>query len=244
MMLFGTSCKAQICGHRDPASDTVKVDASLIKESWADEAKENVAPAQEDAPKEVRNTEAQQKQWQAEEHRREKEHQQAEAEMAAAEARRRAAEEETARVLMQKEAERRRTELQQREEAARLQRDAEERVRREREEQARRAAEEAAQKAFAEVQQEEELQQKEVQAFLRKHGFAGIRAGRRRMMRTSYPLHTAVTEKDARMVALLLRAGADASQKNSSGATPAQLAQKSNKHGSHEEMLWALQAQQ
>merc|ERR1712224_946806 len=52
-----------------------------------------------------------------------------------------------------------------------------------------------------------------VQAFLKANGFDGVRAKRRKLMKVSYPLHTAVLKADADMVRLLLLAGADPLQK-------------------------------
>merc|ERR1712196_498021 len=76
-----------------------------------------------------------------------------------------------------------------------------------------------------------------VATFLRAKGFSSITTGRRKMLKTSYPLHAAVADKDAEMVALLLQAGADPAQKNSSGSLPVQQALKLNRNGSHEAVL-------
>lgn len=71
-----------------------------------------------------------------------------------------------------------------------------------------------------------------IRAFLKQHGFPadegvlGVNAKRRRFMRSMLPLHVAVANQDAKMVELLLWAGADASQKNSAGKTPLELAQR------------------
>merc|ERR1719387_3089974 len=115
-------------------------------------------------------------------------------------------------------------------EAAELQRRQMEEAKRERE--ARERAEEEARRARKERQDAEK-----VAAFLRAKGFNGVTTGRRKMLKTSYPLHAAVADKDAEMIALLLQAGADPAQKNSSGVTPEQQAVKLNKNGSHEAVL-------
>jgi len=83
-----------------------------------------------------------------------------------------------------------------------------------------------------------------VQSFLASRGFASVTSGRRRLLKTSYPLHAAVAANDSDLVRLLLRAGADPSRKSSSGVTPRQLAQKSCRRGSHAEVLLALDAAQ
>jgi len=83
-----------------------------------------------------------------------------------------------------------------------------------------------------------------VQSFLALRGFASITSGRRRFLKTNYPLHAAVAANDADLIRLLLRAGADPWRKNSSGLTPRQLAQKSCRRGSHAEVLRALDAAQ
>jgi len=65
-----------------------------------------------------------------------------------------------------------------------------------------------------------------VAAFLSANGFSSAVAGRRRMMKTSYPLHVAAEKGDARMVELLLLEGADPELKDSSGRLPAEIARK------------------
>lgn len=55
--------------------------------------------------------------------------------------------------------------------------------------------------------------------------------------RKCYPLHEAVRQKKARMVALLLEFGAKPEVKNSAGLTPEQYARRKNKWGSHDEVL-------
>merc|ERR1712194_467426 len=66
---------------------------------------------------------------------------------------------------------------------------------------------------------EEEAAQQKLQAWLQKNKYAGINTKKSKMMMVRYPLHDAVTQKDAAAVRLLLRFGADATSKNSSGRT-------------------------
>mmetsp|Transcript_36163 Transcript_36163/g.65594 ORF Transcript_36163/g.65594 Transcript_36163/m.65594 type:complete len:170 (+) Transcript_36163:3-512(+) len=93
-------------------------------------------------------------------------------------------------------------------------------------------------KAAAEAKLDDEL----LRAFLAEHGFSSINAKRRKMIWTSCPLHVAAERKDAKMVGLLLRKGADPALKNSFGRTAAQVAEKMNKNESHSEVLRALAA--
>lgn len=60
--------------------------------------------------------------------------------------------------------------------------------------------------------------------FLAQRGFEGPCAPRRRRLKTRYPLHAAVEERDPNMVRLLLGARADPAQRNSSGFTAEDLA--------------------
>merc|ERR1712232_92708 len=99
----------------------------------------------------------------------------------------------------------------------------------------------------AEEEEQERLLQEQVardkaklEAFLKEHGYSGANAKRTKMFKTKYPLHTAVKINDPDMVRILLSAGADGSAKNSAGQTPAQLAKKSDKQGSHAGLLLAL----
>merc|ERR1711972_399621 len=81
-----------------------------------------------------------------------------------------------------------------------------------------------------------------IKAFLQEHGFSGVTAKRRKLFRATYPLHVAAELGEDRIVALLLEEGADPTQKNSSGQTPAQVAQKRNSKDSHASVLQSLAA--
>jgi len=77
--------------------------------------------------------------------------------------------------------------------------------------------------------------------FLAKNGFDGVSNKRRRTLQPSiYALHLAAERGDATLVTLLVEAGADASQKDSSGRTPADVAKKKNRKGSHDEVVALL----
>lgn len=192
--------------------------------------------------------------WQAELERSAREEEEQAKERAEAEARERAAELERQRAEEQRrlemEAERLRLEelleeeRRQREEQARRELQA----RREREERARLEREEDARRREAErlAQEREELERKEaVNTFCLQHGFPDIHAPRRSgcavfAATATYALHVAAELADERIVSMLLKEGADPAQKNSSGKTPAQVAQRKNKHGSHEEVMRLL----
>jgi len=80
-----------------------------------------------------------------------------------------------------------------------------------------------------------------LEAFLAKNGFDGVSNKRRRTLRTSmYPLHLAAEKGDARLIDLLLEAGADRLLTDSLGRTPQEVAAKKNRKGSHDEALAAL----
>mmetsp|Transcript_30889 Transcript_30889/g.78091 ORF Transcript_30889/g.78091 Transcript_30889/m.78091 type:complete len:297 (-) Transcript_30889:208-1098(-) len=81
-----------------------------------------------------------------------------------------------------------------------------------------------------------------VRAFLDRHGFETVKSKKRRFFRAGYPLHAAVRENDADIVALLLRAGASYRKPDSAGRSPLQLAQYlNNRAGSHTEVIRILQ---
>jgi len=81
-----------------------------------------------------------------------------------------------------------------------------------------------------------------VAAFLRENGFHSVGQSRRQtLVGSTYPLHCAVSLGLVRMTQLLLDAGANASQKNSWGQTPLDVARRCNKKGSHDAVLEVLQ---
>jgi len=82
----------------------------------------------------------------------------------------------------------------------------------------------------------------QVKAFLAARGFADVRKKRRRLLWASYPLHAAVWERNSAIVAALLRARADAEQRNSAGLTPLRLARRLNRGGSMNDVLCVLEA--
>lgn len=102
--------------------------------------------------------------------------------------------------------------------------------------------------------EEEEQREREckerlaLETFLECNGFPanasveGVNAKRRRLMRSTYPLHEAVKKANWKVVELLLAAGADPAMKNSSGQTALQMAEKLNKDFSHAQVLKALRA--
>ena len=81
----------------------------------------------------------------------------------------------------------------------------------------------------------------QVQAFLKKHGFAGVGMARNGWLFSfTYPLHRAVEQNDPGMVSALLKSSAEAHVRNSEGKTPRQLAKSLSFMGSHEEVLKVL----
>lgn len=147
-------------------------------------------------------------------------------ELAEQEARRRAAEEEAARLA----------------EEERKKREDEARRKAEQEEEAKRKEEEA------------KKRKEELMRWLRAHGFTGVNDKREKETACCgcacscgrdnhvYPLHIAAELADARIVELLLEEGADRTT-TSSGRTPAQVALKHNKSGSHDAVLRLLRSE-
>jgi len=83
---------------------------------------------------------------------------------------------------------------------------------------------------------------KRVESWLQKHSFSDVDASSRRgmMRKTTYPLHTAVLQNDSAMVQLLLQFGADHESLNSAGQTPLELARRSCRGSSRNEILAVL----
>lgn len=215
-------CKA--CSASDPTTDTVRVSFPPTGQQAAKE----LPSLQEEAEKKRKEEEERARRRAEEEETRRK------AEAAAAAAAAAAADEERRR----REAE----EARRREEEDRKRKQAEAEAARQREEEARR--EELRRRE--EARQEQEKRQKQaadrakVDAWLKKNGFSGATDKKKGMFSSSYPLHTAAKSNDAEMVSLLIGFGADPQAKNSSGQTAMQLAQKSDKKGSHTAVMRAL----
>lgn len=243
----------------DPASDTVKVDSSrfdkdhnvrLLQEdihaafhATDNESKENARPP----PLEVAAFQAAMKERQEQEALREKALQEARArreqerrlERERHDAERRAVEHlaeerqerERAREAMEAEEERRRSE----ENLQRI-REAERRQQEERQREADRLQKEEMERS-AKVAQDKKV----LDEFLSRRGYSGVNAKRTKMLRSKYPLHSAVKDNSVEIAEFLLAAGADTSLRSSAGLTPAHLAMKLNVNGSHDEMLRTLQ---
>lgn len=80
----------------------------------------------------------------------------------------------------------------------------------------------------------------ELDSWLKTNELSGANSKKGSLMSKAYPLHIAVMQRDARIVHLLLRFGADHKLKNSLMQTPRQLALKKNKEGSYDRVLAAL----
>eukprot|EP00440_Ansanella_granifera_P041278 gb/GFBE01044764.1/.p1 GENE.gb/GFBE01044764.1/~~gb/GFBE01044764.1/.p1 ORF type:complete len:221 (+),score=85.82 gb/GFBE01044764.1/:1-663(+) len=129
------------------------------------------------------------------------------------------------------------------EERARLEQERLERERRleeERQEQRRVAAEAAARERAEADRLEREERERDVAAFLKQHGFAGVDTAKKSFLSSTYALHKAAELGDVKIVAMLMKSGADVSKKNSSGKTAAQVAAKKDKKGSHAAVLSVL----
>jgi multidrug efflux pump subunit AcrA (membrane-fusion protein) len=154
--------------------------------------------------------------------------------------------EEAERQLREREAEERRraAELaalakQQQEAEQRQQAEEAERQLREREAEERRLDEERRRDAEVAAAEEQGAKQR-LEDWLRQEKFTGVNDKRKTMMKTKFPLHSAVKRKDVETIQLLLRFGADPTNKDSNGLTPKDLAEKSNKDGSLDAVVQAL----
>eukprot|EP00929_Paragymnodinium_shiwhaense_P120248 TRINITY_DN92169_c0_g1_i1.p1 TRINITY_DN92169_c0_g1~~TRINITY_DN92169_c0_g1_i1.p1 ORF type:complete len:296 (-),score=46.37 TRINITY_DN92169_c0_g1_i1:137-1024(-) len=77
------------------------------------------------------------------------------------------------------------------------------------------------------LHREQKAQAKErLRPFLTKNGFSGPNAPRRRLFRTQFPIHCAVSQNNAEVVKLLILAGADISKSDSAGRTAQELARR------------------
>lgn len=86
------------------------------------------------------------------------------------------------------------------------------------------------------------LQDKEtLENFLTSRGYSSVNSKRTKMLKSKYPLHSAVKDHSLKLVELLLSTGADPTSKNSAGLSPAHLAMKLNVQGSYDDIIRALQ---
>lgn len=81
-----------------------------------------------------------------------------------------------------------------------------------------------------------------VLGFLLRNGYDNVNSKKRRLLKSSYPLHRAVKKNDPGMIRMLLEWGADFTQADSSRRTPHEYAQRRNHRGSHEEVLSILES--
>ncbi|CAE8590730.1 unnamed protein product, partial [Polarella glacialis] len=81
-----------------------------------------------------------------------------------------------------------------------------------------------------------------VAAFLKQNGFSGVNTAKKSMMSSTYPLIKAAELGNEKLVAMLIKSGADVTLKNSSGKTAAEVAQKMDKNRSHAKVISALSA--
>jgi len=105
------------------------------------------------------------------------------------------------------------------------------------------AAEEKAEEQRREAEKQSKLaaeRKAQVASFLRDNGFKDATTSKRKLLKTTYPLHCAAELGDPQIVGMLIEAGANPRQTNSSGKTPAQVAEKRNRNGSHNDVLRAL----
>lgn len=212
--MFGFAC-AQTCAPRDPATNTVKVAMPDITAAQAeDEAARLAAELEQEA------------QRRAEEHAEREAEAEAELQRLFAEEQRRAEEQ------RMHEEQRLREEREAREQEARRRKEREEA---EIHEEARRAEAESLERT-RKLQERKEA----VAGFLKEHKFKDVAAPKKSLTSKTYPVHLAARLGNQQMVQMLLLEGADPLQKDSSGKTPLQVAQKRNRDGSHVGVLRTL----
>jgi len=78
--------------------------------------------------------------------------------------------------------------------------------------------------------------QAKLDVFLKRNKYSGVNDMKKTLMRSKYPLHTAVKHRDVDMVRILLEAGADPRLTDSNSWTPLDLAHKL-KHGTADKSL-------
>lgn len=199
---IGADCKSTCVG-ADPITDTIK----FVPDAADIQQQELQRAEMQEAERQERSRlEEERKRVEAAEHQR-----QLEKAVREREEKERREQQELARLAQEHE------EKRQQEEAARIQADKRERARLE-----------AEQRAC----QEEAAARQQLEAWLKKNSYSGVNTKKKKMMMARYPLHDAVTQRDATTVRLLLRFGADKGLKNSSGRTAHELAKhKSNRSG-------------
>lgn len=249
-------CKSK-CSPSNPATDSVRVDLAEVQRKAQEEVErfdmgdgryveKHGANRLVVGAKDPEEADCLVAEWQKEVQRRAEEQERKAKEEAESSARARA--EQLAR-------ERAEEQRQHQEEVERAQREEERRLQEE-QEQLRREEEEARLELEARQRREEEerrlarereaQQRKEaLSRFYAQHGFTGVNDARRSgcavwAAATTYPLHCAAELADTEIVEMLLKEGANTSQKNSSGKTALQAVQRRNKAGSHDGVLQLL----
>jgi len=231
-------------GEADKNTDTVKIDFERLQNAGE---KENVAPQLPSAVKhsdaldkkkqEMNETEERKRREQ--EYKEEQEREQREEELTKEKERHLEKQRELMRRLAEEEQRRLGVEKRIAEEQRQLQLEAEKR-----QDEERRRQEEERLQAEAKARAEKEEKQAKLHGFLTSAGFKAVHEQKKKAgIVTSgftYPLHEAVKANNLEAVQLLIWAGADQAQKNSSKLTPAALAKKLNKKDSHKAILAAL----
>jgi len=225
---FAAMFTCRPCNSADPTSDRVKVDmaqageeqrkaeaaAALEKQRREEEERRQV----ESAAEAKRQQEAEQRQQAVEAERQLRERE--------AEERRRASEAEQQRLIEEQ--------LVREDEERRQLAEAEEERRRQEE-----VAEQRRRDEESEAAEEQNAKQR-LEDWLKQEKFSGVNDKRKTMMKSKFPLHSAVKRKDAETIQLLLRFGADPANKDSNGLTPKALAEKSNRDGSMDAIVQSL----
>jgi len=234
-------------GQANKRTDTVKIDFASLASGGE---KENVAPLAPSATKHSDAVEKQKQEMKEEEQRQHREQEEREKQ------KRQQREEELQKERELQEQQEQQEQLcrlaEEKQQKAELQRQEEERKRQENqrllaEAEAKDRAEAEA-KAHAEAESKARAEKEEKQAklhgFLTSVGFKSVNEQKKKSGIVSsgftYPLHAAVKADNPEAVELLLWAGADKAQKDSSKLTPAALAKKLNKKDSHKAVLTAL----
>jgi len=207
------------CAPKDPAADTVRISMPPVKDECIEENPLNIEEKEEDVRQREEEARLQDKQRQEQEAER----------LRLEEQMRREREEEEERMRREGEEaeEQKRREFEELEEKKRLALEEAARAEAVREAEARQLAQERERKAL-------------VAAFLKEHGYNKVDVPKKTMLKTKYPIHTAAKTGDSKIVTALLEEGANPAQKNSSGQTALQVAQKKNKSGSHTTVLRTL----